>query len=123
MPWKAPYVGSRGAFSVRTPILMQLRNEAREQYSGPVLDVPVVCHITFYMPIPKATSKKNRLLMLLGNIRPMSGGDLSNLRKFAEDVLHTVVYDDDKVIVGGLSSKWYDDEPRTEIKIIRVCLS
>ena len=70
----------------------------------------------FYMPIPKALSKKKRMEMI-GTYCDV-GGDIDNLQKAVYDSLNMVVWGDDKQIVsiGGID-KLYSDKPRTEITI------
>lgn len=72
------------------------------------------------MPIPKSTSKKTRLLMLEGKIRPTTRPDRTNLCKLMEDVFNGIVYLDDSQIVGGAVEKWYSDNPRVVVKIENV---
>lgn len=117
LPWKAPYVGTHGAFSIRTKPGEIIKDMIKAQYDGPILEDSIICQLTFYMPIPKSASKKNRLKMLCGIIRPHPGGDRTNLSKWYEDLCQGIIYKNDSQIVGGEPSKYYSDEPRTEIKI------
>lgn len=70
-----------------------------------------------YFPIPKATSKKNRLLMLSGGIRPTVKPDIENIYKIIADALNGLAYDDDKQIVSGSMDKYYSEDPRVEIYV------
>ena len=115
--WKAPYVGTRGAFSPRFHHMNFMREIVAEQYKGPLLDQAVICDLAFFMPIPKAASKKRRLQMLCGMIRPEGTPDRINLGKLAEDFLQGIVLKNDSKIVGGKVEKFYGAVPRTEIKI------
>lgn len=117
IPWMAPYVGSRGAYSPRAGIMRDLKILVKSIYNGPFFEVPVHCSFRFYMPIPKATSKKKRALMLSGHIRPAKTPDRCNLCKFYEDVLQDIVYPNDALIVGGFVEKYYGEEPKTLIQI------
>ncbi len=117
LPWKAPYVGTHGAFSVRTKPGEIIKDIIRQQYKGPIIESSVICQLTFYMPIPKTTSKKNRLKMISGIIRPHPGGDRTNLAKWYEDLCQGIIYKNDNQIVGGEPSKYYSETPRTEIKV------
>lgn len=117
LPWKAPYVGTKGCFSVRTEPGKIIKNIIRSQYDGDLITGHINCQLTFFMPIPKSTSKKKRLRMLCGMDRPEAGGDRTNLCKWYEDLMQGIVYVNDKQIVGGEPSKYYGEEPRVEIRI------
>jgi len=69
----------------------------------------------FYFPIPKADSKKTTALKEYGVILPAIRPDLDNFDKFILDVMHDVLYDDDKRVVEIQSFKKYSSEPRTTI--------
>jgi len=72
--------------------------------------------LTFYMPIPKATSKaKRKLLLENGAKHTKLTGDLDNLIKFVFDALNGIAYKDDSQIWSLSASKVYSEEPRTEI--------
>lgn len=117
IPWKAPYVGTRGAFSPRYEVMKLLKRIVKDQYKGEMLDIPISCDLFFYMPIPKSTSKKKRERMLEGSIRPCGPPDRTNCAKLYEDVLQDIVIKNDARIVGGVIEKWYSDRPRIEIHI------
>lgn len=73
--------------------------------------------MTFYMPIPKSTSKKNRQLMLDEVIQHIKKPDVDNMAKLVADSLNDVTWIDDSQIVRMVASKHYSDYPRTEIEI------
>lgn len=120
LPWKSPYVGTRGAFSPRTAVKNDFKDILRKQYEGPLIDYQIAVEFLFIMPISKATSKKKRHLMLSGAIRPISRPDRGNLLKLYEDVLTDVVIKDDSLIVDGPARKFYGLEPRTIIRIFKL---
>jgi len=120
IPWKAPYVGVRGAFSPLTRIMNDLRAILKEDYKEPLLDEALSMDLNFYLKIPKGVSKKVRELMISGKMRPIKTPDRDNLQKFISDVLQGVVYKNDSVIVAGSSEKWYAESPRTEITIKKI---
>lgn len=75
--------------------------------------------LTFYMPIPKATSKKKRLKMLSGEIKhTVKTGDLDNLCKAVTDALNTVAYIDDSQITTIHAHKCYGETPGIMLKIV-----
>lgn len=80
-------------------------------------NTPLLIIVNAFMPIPKSTSKKNRISMLEGHIRPMKKPDADNILKAAMDALNGVAYEDDKQFVSTTCNKWYSEVPRTEIII------
>jgi len=117
IPWKAPYVGCRGAFSPRTKIMNDFRAILKSQYKENLISTAIRCDLVFFMPIPKSVSKKKRELMINGNLRPITTPDRGNLLKLFEDCLQDSVICNDSLIVEGNASKWYSEMPRTLITI------
>lgn len=71
----------------------------------------------YYIGIPKGDSIETSVKKEIGIIRPAITPDLDNYDKFIIDALHSVVYDDDKVLVDIESKKYYSLDPRTELEI------
>ena len=71
----------------------------------------------FFRPYPKSTSKRNRVLMEMGVIRPLCKPDLDNYEKLLYDALSGYLYTDDTVVVQGNHQKYYSCKPRVEIEI------
>lgn len=117
IPFKAAFVSKKGSFNPRWKEMKVMREMLKDQYQGPVLEKAITCDYTFYMPIPKSTSKKKRALMLLGVIRPICTPDLDNLRKLYSDILQDIVIKNDSQIVDGRSAKFYGEVPQTIIQI------
>lgn len=82
-----------------------------------LLEGPLRITIDFDFPIPKQTSKKNRELMLNGEIRPTKKPDTDNCIKAITDALNSMAYKDDSQIVETLAYKWYAEEPEVCVKI------
>ncbi len=72
---------------------------------------PLEFNATFYMTIPKSTSKKNKLA-LINQPHPIKP-DLDNLIKFVLDVASGLLYKDDKTITAITARKLYGENPRT----------
>ena len=89
-----------------------LKQEDRSEYEG---YVRIKC--IFYMPMPKAFSKKKREKALKGDILPITKKDVDNLVKSVLDGLNGVAYKDDKQVVSLYAHKYYSDRPRTEVVI------
>ena len=81
---------------------------------APIFDGPLSLNIAFYLPILSA--KKFKL-----NTKPHTQTpDLSNLIKFYEDMMTSIVYKDDKTIACIVARKFYSTNPRTEIIISQI---
>lgn len=76
--------------------------------------------IIFRMPIPPSASKKRRAAMLLGEIRPTTKPDCSNLCKAIEDALNRVAYPDDSYIVELVVTKLYAETPGSDVSVERI---
>ena len=95
----------------------QIKAEYLKNYS-PLLFAttsPLTLIVNAFMPIPKSTSKKNRISMLEGHIRPTKKPDADNIGKAVADALNGIAYEDDKQVVTMIVNKWYSEYPRTEI--------
>lgn len=88
-----------------------------EQHDKPVLTEPLLVEMTFYMPIPKSTSKKKAKLMLANEIKHTKKSDLDNICKFFCDCANQVIFRDDSQIWQLNAKKVYGEELRTEINI------
>lgn len=82
-----------------------------------VLESDLSIDITFYFQIPKSTSKKNKILMNDGDIRPSKKPDIDNCIKSITDALNTIAYKDDSQIIEVHAYKYYSEEPRAEVII------
>lgn len=88
-------------------------------------DVPLMMVCKFYFKIPgtlngKYVNKKTREKMIAGEIRPLNKLDTDNLIKTVADGGNGVIYVDDSQIVEMMASKYWSEEPRTEIFIARL---
>ena len=81
--------------------------------------VAVELECYFYLPIPKAVSRKQRLMMEGHIIKHTKKPDLDNCLKFVKDCMNKVVWYDDSAVVREVLGKEYSDNPRTEI-VVRV---
>jgi Holliday junction resolvase RusA-like endonuclease len=73
--------------------------------------------IAAYYTIPKSASKKKRLLMEKGEIRPTKKPDIDNVVKVYADALNEIAYHDDTQIVSLVCEKYYSGEPRVEVRL------
>lgn len=78
---------------------------------------PVEVDLTFFLPIPKATSKVSRRMMNNGTIFHIIRPDLDNLAYTVTNAMKGIIYDDDSQIVSCRYRKFYGDQPRIVIKI------
>ncbi len=85
---------------------------------------PLTCAIemilTFFLPIPKATSAIKRRQMENGVILPKSKPDFDNLAYLITNALKNIVYQDDSLVTDCTIRKRYSIKPRTIIHIIPV---
>lgn len=86
---------------------------------GECFEGAIKVYLTFYMPIPKAASKKKRELMLANEIKhTVHTGDLDNLVKSVTDSINGIAYEDDSQITTIYANKRYGETPGIELKII-----
>lgn len=86
--------------------------EAGGQYMGEKL---IEAEIKAFYPIPKSTTKKQRLAIEQGEIRPQTKPDCDNIIKVVLDSLNGVAYYDDKQVVCVSCNKYYNDTGYLEI--------
>lgn len=119
MTWSAPTFSKRGGTydkkweSKRDAYLLLKELDLK------MISFPIKLEAEFYLPFPKALSKKRREASLgqyhSGHI------DLTNLTKFIEDVLEkSEIIENDQLIVCHETAKKWDEIPRTEIKLVRI---
>lgn len=82
--------------------------------------VPLRLEVDFYVGVAKSDSKKLKQKKMCGDIRPTKVPDLDNEQKLVQDALNQVAFYDDSQIVESVGRKFYSDNPRTEIKIIKI---
>lgn len=100
------------AAHIRAAYLLECRGAV------PFGEVPLVLDVTAYFGIPKSTSKKNRALMLAGQILPTKKPDFDNIAKSIADALSKgVAYPDDKFIVRHRMAKDYAESPHLLISL------
>lgn len=80
-------------------------------------DAMLDMRIKAYYSIPKSKSKKQRVAMLSGKIRPTKKPDMDNVVKIIADALNQVAYRDDTQIVDCQCRKFYSENPRVEVTI------
>jgi len=80
-------------------------------------EAQLIINIKAYFTIPKSVSKKKKLEMLDGNVRPTKKPDFDNIGKIIADSLNDIAYRDDSQLVSGTVEKYYSDKPRVEVEI------
>lgn len=83
-------------------------------------DAMLDMRILAYYSIPKSASKKKRMMMLEGAIRPTKKPDMDNVMKVVADSLNQIAYKDDTQIVDAQCRKFYSEEPRIEVIIRQI---
>ncbi|QCQ05117.1 RusA family crossover junction endodeoxyribonuclease [Ligilactobacillus animalis] len=95
----------------------ELYHLAKELYHGDRADGALEVEISFYRPVQKSLSKKERARRLSGEHRPTIKPDLDNYIKSALDALNGILWTDDARIVDLRAHKYYSDRPRIEITV------
>lgn len=78
---------------------------------------PLEMEITIFQEIPKSFSKKKQIRALNKELRPVKKPDIDNVVKSIMDGLNKVAYADDTQIISLKCAKFYDIEPKVEVKI------
>lgn len=82
-----------------------------------MMEGEVRAEIVAYFQIPKSVSKKKRLAMARGEVRPTSKPDCDNIAKIVLDALNGLAYKDDSSVVSLRVEKLYAEEPRVEVSL------
>jgi len=91
--------------------------EAFKDVYNDMLDGALEVSIDVYYKPTKSTSKKDRLLMLGGHIRPAKKPDADNIAKIILDALNGHAYEDDKQVVELTVKKFYAETAHTDVYI------
>lgn len=91
--------------------------QMKSLYRGDPLECPLSLQITFFMPIPKSTSKVKKKQMINGVIAHIKRPDLDNLQKFLFDCMNGLIFKDDSQIVAIHARKIYAENPGTFVRI------
>jgi Holliday junction resolvase RusA-like endonuclease len=100
--------------------LVRIRYKAAAQGFRFLDDAQVVVQITARFPIPASKSKKVRMAMRSGQIKPAKKPDCDNIVKIICDALNGFAYKDDAQVVLAQIAKEYADEPRTDVRLWEV---
>lgn len=92
----------------------------KNKYKNKPLEGPLRVDIIFYMYIPKNTSKVRRKKKIAGEILPTKKPDWDNMAKSITDALNGLAYKDDNQIVETHIYKYFSDNPRAEVRIIKL---
>jgi Holliday junction resolvase RusA-like endonuclease len=98
----------------------QIRWQLKPYAPPEPLRCAIEMHLTFYLPIPKATSRLKRIQMINGVILPKTRPDFDNLAYLVTNAMKELIYADDSLITDCIIRKRYDEKPRTVIKIIPI---
>lgn len=81
------------------------------------LTCPVELTITFFMPIPKSSSKALRRQMINRIVLPAKKPDIDNMGYLVSNALKGIVYQDDNQVCVQHMYKFYSEEPKTVIQV------
>lgn len=91
-----------------------IKGQIKMQFKGQKLRHPVVSFV-FYMPIPKATLKRDLALYGSGLLKHEKKPDTDNLIKLFLDCMTGTVFEDDSCVQLGSCTKLYHPKPKTLI--------
>ena len=95
--------------------------EVKSQLNGrDLIEGPIKLVTTFFMPIPKSTSKKKKAEMMRGEIKHVKKPDVDNMLKFVCDCLNGIVWKDDSQVYIKHAAKIYSDNPMTRITVFEI---
>ena len=119
IPKGRPKFGNGHAYTPERTI--QYENLVKWSYSPKQFhEGAIAMDIVAYMPIPKATSKTNLILMEKHIKLPTSRPDADNIIKGIADALNGIAYKDDSQIVDIRCRQFYSLTPRCEVEIWEV---
>lgn len=96
-------------------IKMMYINASNQKMFEKNIPVHIAIHV-FFEPV-KSTSKKNKVKMLSGDIKPLKKPDIDNIAKVILDALNGAAYYDDTQVIKLEVLKSYDDTARVEVQI------
>ncbi len=99
----------------------ETKQELIKQGVSKLIEGPLILKVSFIMPIPKSTPKKDLKELQDGkvmwhDIRP----DLDNMIKWVKDCLNNLLYKDDSQVCYIAAMKVYGLEPETQIEIEKI---
>lgn len=86
--------------------------------SSDYYECAIKLELSFYLPIPKSTSKKKQRLMEQNVIKHVKKPDVDNLCKSVCDALNGVCWRDDSMITEIISRKMYATENNVGIHMV-----
>ena len=98
----------------------QLGMMCRFQYKQAPLAGPLKVEMNFFRHVQSSVSKKERKLRLSGSHRPVVKPDTDNYIKSTLDGLNGLLWEDDNQIVDLVAHKYYSDQPRVEIEVVKI---
>jgi Holliday junction resolvase RusA-like endonuclease len=105
------------AYDPSKPDLERIQWMIRPYAPKEVITGPVSVSYSFYLPIPKATSRVKTGQMDRNMIKHISKPDLDNLAYLVTNAMKGIIYHDDSQIVEKYERKQYGLDPRIVIEI------
>lgn len=96
-------------------ILDAIRELKADGWTQPDKGKPITVFCTFYMPIPKSSTKRFKALCDSVPTRHVKRPDVDNLVKFVLDCLNGVAWVDDGQVAEVNAVKLYSTQPRTVV--------
>ena len=86
----------------------------------PPIEGPIRLMVIFYLPIPKAMRKADRLLAEREELWHIKRPDRTNFLNAFEDAVTSIVWVDDSQVCAGAAFKRYSPDPRT-VAVVSSC--
>lgn len=122
MPWKAPYVTKKGAFSSHTNRKHEIQWQLKSQFNQEPWEGAISLKLSFFFAPPKNTSFVKKRQMLSNVIHFTKRPDASNLEKLLCDCGNGILWNDDSQIINLEVSKLYGTKEKTLIMMSRESL-
>ena len=121
VPWAAHRGYGKRAFNPRKEQREKYQWQIKAQYNQlKPMEGPIKVDYTYFVGIPKATSKVRRMQMLNGMMHPITRPDIDNYDKFLSDCLTSIVWVDDSQVIEKMSRKIYGEREKTIIKVMSI---
>lgn len=118
IPLARPRIGSSRLWDSQKHLKLVVGLDLQKQHgTEPLYCGPLHLVVDYFMRMPDGQRKKWELFRSRPHVyKP----DLSNLVKFTEDVCSAILFKDDCLIAKITAKKYYDDNPRTEFRILEM---
>lgn len=119
-PQKQTQFGNRRFYDPSKQSKREIQWQIRPHAPKEPLKGPLSVQITFYMPIPKETTKALRAQMLNGLALPYKRPDIDNMAYLVTNAMNDIIYKDDSQIVDLILHKRYAETPKIVVQVLEL---